>query len=66
MPFLVFKTYYGCPNYEIDWREPGPRRLEQRLGREVHRVEISEALALMGLDNVLAVARRTGGGGDGH
>lgn len=57
MPFFVIRAVNGRPWHEIDWRDPGARRPSERLGREVFRVEISEALAYAGIDKVLEVAR---------
>lgn len=57
MPYFVIRTHLGRPWHEIDWREPGLQRPSERLGREVYRVEISEALAYAGIDKVLEAAR---------
>lgn len=66
MPDFVICSHYGRPSYEIDWREPSPSRRSEGLSREVHRVQISEALAAGGIDKVLEAARATPSWGPRH
>lgn len=55
MPYFVQRLALGRTTWEIDYRD-GRSRMSERLGRETARIEITDAQASLGIDELLRLA----------